>query len=85
MVKRKYLFPHVIELNHQIGRLLGVNVYLVESGGEYILFDIGFEDAVDEIIEAIRQMDFSLAKCKMIVATHADADHRGASEIGRSA
>ena len=75
MLRRKYLFPNVIEFNYQAGRRLGVNIYLVEDAGEYVLIDIGFEDAVDDIIELIRQMDFSLSKCKAIVATHADADH----------
>ncbi len=75
MLRRKYIFPNVIELNYQAGRRLGVNVYLVEDGGEYVLIDVGFEDAVDDIIELIRQLDFSLTKCKAIVATHADADH----------
>lgn len=75
MLRRKYIFPNVIELNLQAGRRLGVNVYLVEDGGEYVLIDIGFEDTVDDIIELIRQMDFSLTKCKAVIATHADADH----------
>ena len=30
---------------------------------------------MDDIVELIRQMDFSLSKCQAIVATHADADH----------
>ena len=30
---------------------------------------------VAEIVEIIRQMDFSLAHCKYLVATHADVDH----------
>jgi glyoxylase-like metal-dependent hydrolase (beta-lactamase superfamily II) len=30
---------------------------------------------VDEIIDLIRKMDFNLSQCKMIIATHADADH----------
>src|ERR1700688_607368 len=76
MLQRKYLFPNVIELNYQAGRRLGVNVYLIDGGsGEYVLIDIGFEDSVDDIVELIRQMDFSLSKCQAIVATHADADH----------
>ncbi|QVL32046.1 MBL fold metallo-hydrolase [Telmatocola sphagniphila] len=75
MIRRKYLFPNVIEMNYQAGRRLGVNVYLIDGGSEFLLIDIGFEDTVDEIIELIRQMDFSLSKCKMIIATHADADH----------
>ncbi len=75
MLARKYLFPHVIEMNYQAGRRLGVNVYLIDGGNEFILIDIGFEDTVDEIVELIRQMDFNLSTCKMIIATHADADH----------
>jgi glyoxylase-like metal-dependent hydrolase (beta-lactamase superfamily II) len=75
MLSRKYLFPHVVEMNYQAGRRLGVNVYLIDGGNEFILIDIGYLETVDEIVELIRQMDFNLSHCKMIVATHADADH----------
>ena len=75
MKQRKYLFPNVIELNHQAGRRLGVNVYLIDGGTDWLLIDIGYEDTVDEIIDLIRGMDFSLSRCKMVIATHADADH----------
>src|SRR2546422_8386245 len=75
MLNRKYLFPHVIEMNYQAGRRLGVNVYLIDGGSEFVLIDIGYLDTVDEIIELIRKMDFNLSTCKMIIATHADADH----------
>jgi glyoxylase-like metal-dependent hydrolase (beta-lactamase superfamily II) len=75
MLRRKYLFPRVIEMNYQAGRRLGVNVYLIDGGSEFLLIDIGFEDAVEEIVELIRQMDFNLSTCKMVIATHADADH----------
>ncbi|MFL5331226.1 MAG: MBL fold metallo-hydrolase [Gemmataceae bacterium] len=75
MLQRKYLFPNVIELNYQAGRKLGVNVYLIDGGSEFAILDIGYEDAVPEIIELVRQMDFSLAQCKLLIATHADADH----------
>lgn len=75
MQRRKYLFPHVIEMNYQAGHRLGVNVYLIEGGDDFVLVDIGFEDTVDEIVDMIREMDFSLSRCKMIIATHADADH----------
>src|SRR5579885_617342 len=72
---RKYLFPHVIELNLQAGRPFGVNVYLVDGGSEYVLIDIGQEETLDEVIDLIRGLDFPLSKCKMLIATHADADH----------
>ena len=51
MLARKYLFPHVIEMNYQAGHRLGVNVYLIDGGDEFLLIDIGFEDTVDEIVE----------------------------------
>ena len=72
---RKYLFPNVIELNLQAGRPLGVNLYLIDGGTEFVLLDIGQEETVDEVIDLIRQLDFPLSKCKMVIATHADADH----------
>src|SRR5439155_8948068 len=75
MLARKYLFPNVIEMNYQAGRRLGVNVYLIDGGSEFLLIDIGYLDTVDEIVELIRRMDFSLSSCKMVIATHADADH----------
>jgi hydroxyacylglutathione hydrolase len=75
MLARKYLFPRVIEMNYQAGRRLGVNVYLLDGGKEFLLIDIGYLDTVEEIIELIRRMDFNLSTCKMIIATHADADH----------
>jgi glyoxylase-like metal-dependent hydrolase (beta-lactamase superfamily II) len=75
VLKRKYLFPRVIEMNYQAGHRLGVNVYLIDGGSEFVLIDIGLTDTVDEIIELVRQMDFKLSTCKMVIATHADADH----------
>ena len=75
MLRRKYLFPRVIEMNYQAGRRLGVNVYLLDGGSEFVLIDVGYLESVDEIVEMIRQMDFNLSTCKMLIATHADADH----------
>ena len=75
MLRREYLFPHVIEMNYQAGRRLGVNVYLIDGGSEFLLIDIGYMETVDEIVELIRKMDFNLSRCKMVIATHADADH----------
>ena len=75
MLPRKYLLPNVIEMNYQAGHKLGVNVYLIDGGDEFALIDVGYLDAVEDTIELIRQMDFNLSKCKMLIATHADADH----------
>ncbi|HEV3120707.1 MAG TPA: MBL fold metallo-hydrolase [Isosphaeraceae bacterium] len=75
MLERHYLFPGVIEMNVQARKRLGVNIYLIDGGTEYALIDVGFLDELGEVLELIRQMDFSLSACKMIVATHADVDH----------
>jgi glyoxylase-like metal-dependent hydrolase (beta-lactamase superfamily II) len=77
MIKRRYLFENyrVIEMNLQAGRRIGCNVYLVDGGTEFLLIDIGFIESVPEIVEMIRQMDFPLNACKLLIATHADADH----------
>jgi len=75
MIERRELFPNVIELNFQARRRLGCSIYLVYDGNDWLLIDIGYEDTVPEIIELIRQMDFPLAGCKYLVASHADVDH----------
>lgn len=75
MIERHYLFPGVLELNVQARRCLGVNIYLIDGGDEYALIDIGFLDELPFVLELIRQMNFSLSACKMIIASHADLDH----------
>ena len=75
MLERKPLFPGVIELNMQAGQVFGCNVYLVYDGSEWALIDIGYSDVVEDIVELIREIDFPLAKCKTLIATHADVDH----------
>ena len=75
MIERNYLFPGVIEMNYQARRRMGVNIYLIDGGTEYALIDVGFLDELTDVLELIRQMDFSLSACKLIVATHADVDH----------
>lgn len=75
MLERKPVFPHVIELNFQAGYVMGCNVYLVFNGNEWVLIDVGYEETVEEIVELIRQLDFPLSQCKLLIATHADVDH----------
>ncbi len=75
MLKRKPIFPNVIELNYQLGHMIGCNVYIIFDQDEWIMIDIGYDESVEEIIETIRLMDFPFSKCKMIIATHADVDH----------
>lgn len=75
MLKRKPVFPQILEINHQLGRVLGCNVYLIFDEDEWILIDIGYDEVVDEIVQTIRMLDFPFAQCKTLVATHADVDH----------
>src|SRR5262245_23702569 len=75
MTPRHEVFPHVIEMNYQARRRMGCCVYLVHDAGEWLLIDIGYEDTLDDIVKLIRDMDFPLASCKYLVATHADVDH----------
>jgi glyoxylase-like metal-dependent hydrolase (beta-lactamase superfamily II) len=77
ILKRQPLFPHVIELNHQARRrVTGCSVYLVyDDQNNWALIDIGYEDAVDELLELIRQLDFPFSKCVTLIASHADVDH----------
>ena len=75
MASRIELFPNVIEMNHAARRRMGCCVYLVHSGDDWMLIDVGYQDTLDDILALIRQMDFRLANCRYLVATHADVDH----------
>jgi len=75
MIERNYLFPGVIEMNYQSRRRMGVNVYLIDGGKEYVLLDVGFLEELTDVLELTRQMGFSLSACKLIIASHADVDH----------
>lgn len=39
------------------------------------MIDIGYEEAVDEIINMVREIDLPFSGCEALVATHADVDH----------
>ncbi|MHC4880343.1 MAG: MBL fold metallo-hydrolase [Planctomycetota bacterium] len=75
MIPRTEIFPNVIEMNYQARKRLGCCVYLVYDGPDWLLIDIGYSDTVAEIVDLIRQMDFSLSDCRYLIATHADVDH----------
>lgn len=84
MTERVELFPHVIEMNYQARRRLGCCVYLIFDGHDWLLLDIGYADVTAEIVEMIRRMDFPLANCKYLIASHADVDHiQGLAEAKR--
>ena len=75
MLERRPIFPHVIEVNYQLQRVIGCNVYIVYDDDEWILIDTGYDDDAEEILELIRQLDFPYSKCRTVVASHADVDH----------
>jgi glyoxylase-like metal-dependent hydrolase (beta-lactamase superfamily II) len=75
MLERKPIFPNVIEVNHQLGHVLGCNVYIVYDEDEWLMIDIGYEECVDEIVQLVRELDFPFSHCKTLIATHADVDH----------
>ena len=75
MLERKPVFPNVIEVNHQLGYVLGCNVYVVYDGDQWLMIDIGYEDVVDDIIQMIREIDLPFSGCQSLIATHADVDH----------
>ena len=75
MLERKPIFPNIIEVNHQLGHVLGCNVYVIYDGEQWVMIDIGYEEVVDEIISMIREIDLPFSGCQSLIATHADVDH----------
>ncbi|MEM6656214.1 MAG: MBL fold metallo-hydrolase [Planctomycetota bacterium] len=75
MLPRTPLFPNVIELNHQARRRFTCSAYLIYDESDWALIDIGYEDAVDECLDLIRDLDFPFSKCVTLIASHADVDH----------
>lgn len=75
MRTRREIFPHVIEMNYQARRRLGCCVYLIHDQDEWMLLDIGYDETLQDILDMVREMGFSLAQCKYVVASHADVDH----------
>src|SRR6476620_5454362 len=57
-------------------RRISCSVYLIyDDDNNWTLIDIGYEDAVDDCLEIIRQLDFPFSKCVTLIASHADVDH----------
>lgn len=75
MLKRRPIFPNVIEINHQLERVLGCNVYVIFDGDQWVMIDIGYEEVVDEVLDTVRQLDLPFQNCSTLLATHADVDH----------
>ena len=65
MLERRPVFPNVIEVNHQLGYVIGCNIYLIYSNDEWLLIDIGYEEVVEEVVDLIRNLDFPLPIVKL--------------------
>jgi len=65
MLQRKPIFPNIIEVNHQLGHVLGCNVYIVFDGEQWVMIDIGYEEVVDEVIEMIREIDLPFSPIRL--------------------
>lgn len=82
MLIRKPIFPNVIEVNHQLGQVLGCNVYIVFDQDKWIMIDVGYQETVGEVVQLIRDLDLPFSGCQTLIATHADVDHvQGLSQI----
>jgi glyoxylase-like metal-dependent hydrolase (beta-lactamase superfamily II) len=82
MLVRKPVFPNVIEVNHQLGQVLGCNVYIVYDDDKWIMIDVGYQDTVGEVVQLIRELDLPFSGCQTLIATHADVDHvQGLAQI----
>ena len=75
MLERKPVFPNIIEVNHQLGQVLGCNVYVIYEDDKWVMIDIGYEEVVDDVIKMIREIDLPFSGCQTVIATHADVDH----------
>lgn len=82
MLVRKPVFPNVIEVNHQLGQVLGCNVYIVYDEDQWIMIDVGYQETVGEVVQLIRDLDLPFSGCQTLIATHADVDHvQGLAQI----
>jgi metallo-beta-lactamase class B len=61
---------------HYVGAS-GVSSYLITSPQGHVLIDTGFEQTVPLIHESVEKLGFRIADIKLILASHAHADHTG--------
>lgn len=59
------------------------NIYLIGSGGGYILFDCGWQDSFAPIRAAIKGWGISFEQVRGVFVSHFHPDHAGAAEALR--
>lgn len=69
--------PRRIIGNIYYAGLSGVSSWLVTTPEGHILIDTTFEDAVPKICQNIEQLGFKVGDIKLLLSSHAHADHTG--------
>jgi glyoxylase-like metal-dependent hydrolase (beta-lactamase superfamily II) len=57
-----------------------VNCYALETGGGYLLIDVGMPGTFGELISVLRRKSFPLEKIRFLVVTHFHPDHCGIAQ-----
>jgi metallo-beta-lactamase class B len=61
-----------------------LSTYLITTNEGHILVNSGFEDTVPLIVQGVEQLGFKMSDVKILLATHAHADHvAGLAELKR--
>ena len=58
----------------------GASSYIVDTGDGLLMFDTGYLEGSDRLIESIERLELDLASIKYIVHTHGHIDHFGATK-----
>jgi hydroxyacylglutathione hydrolase len=56
------------------------HIYLIDGGNELAIIDTGCGMGIGQILENIKEHEFSLDKLKYLILTHAHADHAGGAK-----
>jgi glyoxylase-like metal-dependent hydrolase (beta-lactamase superfamily II) len=57
-----------------------VNCYALESGGEYLLIDVGMPGTFGELVSVLKRKCVPLEKIRFLVVTHFHPDHCGIAQ-----
>ena len=78
-VNMEYLSFKIFDGLYCIGNQ-GASSYIVDMGDGLVLFDTGYLEGSDRLIESIQSLGLDLAAIKHIVHTHGHIDHFGATK-----
>ena len=57
-----------------------VNCHALESGGEYLLIDVGMPGTYGELVSVLKRKSAPLEKIRFLVVTHFHPDHCGIAQ-----